>query len=127
MLRAVWAFWDALPTFAELAGGAVSPDTDGISIVPTLLGQPQPPKDYVFHTWGSGKKTGYGVRTDYWKGVVHACGPSGHPAKDDVMELYNLRTDPFENTDVSAGNSAVVEQLRNIILPKNLSCTCFQC
>src|SRR5207253_339959 len=32
------AFWDLLPTFAELAGTTVAAPTDGISIVPTLLG-----------------------------------------------------------------------------------------
>ncbi|MCB0633042.1 MAG: arylsulfatase, partial [Lewinella sp.] len=33
------AFWDVLPTFCELTGVAVPPQTDGISFLPTLLGQ----------------------------------------------------------------------------------------
>ncbi len=37
-----WAFWDFLPTMAELTGQKPPADTDGISILPTLLGQAQP-------------------------------------------------------------------------------------
>ncbi len=35
----VWAFWDALPTLAELAGAAPPAGLDGISMVPALLGE----------------------------------------------------------------------------------------
>jgi arylsulfatase A-like enzyme len=34
------AFWDIIPTFAELTGAAAPSGLDGVSIVPTLLGQP---------------------------------------------------------------------------------------
>ena len=34
----VWAFWDVLPTLAELAGANVPQGLDGISMVPALLG-----------------------------------------------------------------------------------------
>lgn len=34
------AFWDIMPTLCELAGATSSADIDGLSIVPTLLGQP---------------------------------------------------------------------------------------
>lgn len=58
-----WAFWDFLPTAAELAGGIEIPkDLDGVSIVPTLLGKPQPPKDYLFWTWrGTGCAMGWSL------------------------------------------------------------------
>ena len=46
-----WAFWDVLPTFAELAGVAAPAGLDGVSIVPTLLGEAQPPKEYLYFTW----------------------------------------------------------------------------
>ena len=44
------AHWDMLPTFCELAGIEVPEATDGISMVPTLLGQPeqQRPHDYLY-------------------------------------------------------------------------------
>lgn len=47
----VWAFWDFMPTAAEIGGGQVPDGIDGVSIVPTLMGQTQPPKPYVFFTW----------------------------------------------------------------------------
>ena len=34
------AFWDIMPTFCEVAG-VESPQTDGISMLPTLLGKEQ--------------------------------------------------------------------------------------
>ena len=37
-----WAFWDFLPTAAELAGAATPADLDGLSVVPTLSRQTQP-------------------------------------------------------------------------------------
>jgi len=46
-----WAFWDVLPTLAELAGVKAPPDIDGVSIVPTLLGQQQPDKEYIYFSW----------------------------------------------------------------------------
>ena len=35
----VWAFWDVLPTLAELAGARSPEGLDGISMVPALLGE----------------------------------------------------------------------------------------
>ena len=45
-----WAFWDVIPTFLQLAGVHPPPGLDGVSIVPTLLGEPQPPKDFLYWT-----------------------------------------------------------------------------
>jgi arylsulfatase A-like enzyme len=36
-----WAFWDFLPTAAEIASVKVPEKMDGISLLPTLLGRPQ--------------------------------------------------------------------------------------
>ncbi len=33
------AFWDMLPTFSELTGEPIKGETDGISMLPTLLGK----------------------------------------------------------------------------------------
>src|SRR5205085_8869768 len=35
----VWAFWDFLPTAADLAGAKAPDGLDGISVAPTLLGR----------------------------------------------------------------------------------------
>ncbi len=45
----VWAFWDFLPTAAELAGVAGPSGIDGISVAPTLLGKPgQKQHEYLY-------------------------------------------------------------------------------
>ena len=98
-----WAFWDVMPTLAELVGFNKLPDNlDGISILPTLMGRTQDPHEYLYWTWkgtgvppigaddgpssaaaisraeptelgGSGGPSGYGVRVGDWKGVVPHC------------------------------------------------------
>jgi len=51
-----WAFWDFMPTIAELAGATPAAGIDGISIVPTLMGSTtQTPKPYLFWTWPGGR------------------------------------------------------------------------
>eukprot|EP01062_Namystynia_karyoxenos_P067748 TRINITY_DN617_c0_g1_i2.p1 TRINITY_DN617_c0_g1~~TRINITY_DN617_c0_g1_i2.p1 ORF type:complete len:470 (+),score=114.27 TRINITY_DN617_c0_g1_i2:76-1485(+) len=129
-----WAFWDMLPTVAELAGATGTPqDLDGMSIVPTLLGQKQDPHEYLFFTWPGGKAakgeghSGYGVRQGKWKGVVGHCDTDERPSADDVMELYDLDADPFETTDIASQHKDVVSSLKTFVLAKNLTCNCYQC
>jgi len=51
-----WAFWDVMPTLGELSGGAIPSGIDGVSIVDTLMGKVQAPKEYLYWTWPGGKK-----------------------------------------------------------------------
>ena len=140
-----WAFWDVMPTFAELAGVDASElpeNIDGISIVDTLRsGTQNVTHDYLFFTWdGAGegvevaegaKSSGYAVRMGNWKAVVPFCADTvnNKPSTKDAtsLQLYDLTSDPFEMTDVSAHNTAVVSSIITFILTKDLSCTCFQC
>merc|ERR1719191_668457 len=46
-----WAFWDVMPTFAELANAKAPLGLDGISIVPELHGKEQQQHEYLFFTW----------------------------------------------------------------------------
>ena len=38
------AFWDVLPTLSDLTGEPIKGETDGISMLPTLLGKPESSK-----------------------------------------------------------------------------------
>ncbi len=49
------AFWDFLPTFAELAGIRPPRPTDGVSLVPTLLGQGKQQSHGYLYFWLNGK------------------------------------------------------------------------
>jgi arylsulfatase A-like enzyme len=99
----VWAFWDFLPTAAELAGAKTPPGLDGISAVPTLLGKGQQ-KQHEFLYWefheGGFKQA---VRTGDWKAVRER--PGG------PLELYDLKTDLGEEHDVAAAHPDVVARI----------------
>lgn len=94
-----WAFWDFLPTAAELAGCQPPQRLDGISVVPAILGhQGQPQHQWLyweFHEGGSSQA----VRTGPWK-AIRPWG--GH------LQLYNLQTDLGESSDVSQRNPDLV-------------------
>jgi arylsulfatase A-like enzyme len=98
-----WAFWDFLPTAAEIAGLKVPDNIDGISMLPTLLGRPQTNRhDFLyweFHERGSQQA----VRMGDWKAV--RLGP-GAP-----LELYNLGSDLGEKQNVAAQNPDVVAKI----------------
>ncbi|CAE7629008.1 GALNS [Symbiodinium microadriaticum] len=135
-----WAFWDVLPTIAEIAGASVPNGLDGISIVPELKGSFQKEHDYLYFTWigeggkgtGSGsdlkQEPGYTIRQGCWKGVVPHCDAALlQPRLADEMHLFDLCEDPFEKTDIAAVKPSIVLQLKQLAVSKNLSCMCYQC
>ena len=98
----VCGFQDMLVTFAELAGAAVEKRTDGISIVPTLLGRGgQKKHEYLY--WEL--KAMRAVRMGGWKAVQGKAG----------IELFNLREDPSEKNDIAAKQPEVVAKVRGIM------------
>jgi len=48
------AMWDVLATLADLVGTPIPPDTDGISFLPTLLGQDSEQEEHDFLYWEKG-------------------------------------------------------------------------
>ena len=60
-----WAFWDFMPTVAELSGGTAPADTDGVSIVPTLYGKSQDPKSYLYWTWAGTGMASLDLQADW--------------------------------------------------------------
>lgn len=104
-------FWDVLPTFAELLGTRVPLETDGISMLPTLLDRGQQKEhDYLyweFHEDG-GKAA---VRMGDWKGVL--LGVIDNP--EAKIELYNLATDIHENYNVADEYPEIVSQITKIM------------
>jgi arylsulfatase A len=101
------AFWDFFPTAAELAAVPVPTATDGISMVPTLLGRDdQPDHDYLY--WEFPAVGGrIAIRMGDWKGVRYNVSAD----RDSPLELYHLASDPAENHDVAAQHPEVVAQL----------------
>jgi arylsulfatase A len=96
------AMMDILPTFVKLAGGKVPADRklDGADIWPLLAGQPgaKSPHDVFYYYRGLKLEA---VRCGPWK--LHLV----------RNELYNLRTDIGESTNVASANPDVVKKLRD--------------
>lgn len=102
------AFWDFLPTAAELAGLDPPKGIDGISMLPALLGKPQKSHDYLYWDYGHIRKTyKKAVRIGDWKAVRNS---SASP-----IELYDLADDPGETKNVAAKHPQVVSQIEAIM------------
>lgn len=101
----VSAFWDILPTFAELANVPAPAKIDGISILPTLIGKEQKQHEYLYWEFheGSSKQA---VRMGDWKAVRRA------PSK--LIELYNLKTDITEKNDIAEEHPDIVAKATEI-------------
>lgn len=103
---AVFAFWDFLPTAAELAGIGSPVGIDGISFVPALYGKPLAKREYLyweFHEAGFSQA----VRLDKWKGIRRA-------SQSAPIELYDLTTDIGEQKNVAASHPDVIKQVAEI-------------
>lgn len=104
------AFYDLLPTLADLAGGEDANPGDGRTLLPTLTGRGRQPRhEYLFWDFN-----GYGgqqaVRMGNWKGVRQGI-LSGRTR----IELYDLARDPGEKTDLAAANPAIVDKIEKIM------------
>jgi arylsulfatase A-like enzyme len=100
-------FVDFLPTAAELSGGATPPGLDGISIVPTLLGQEQKAQHEFVYFEIYEPYFQQAVRWGDWKGYRLGTKAS--------LELYDLKTDPKEQNNVAAAHADVVTKLEAIL------------
>jgi arylsulfatase A-like enzyme len=100
------AFWDFMPTVCELAGVKSPENTDGISYLPALLGQPQQKHDllyFEFHEQG-GKQA---VIKDNWKLIrLNVKIP-----ELTSLELYNIETDISEQNNLATEMPEKVAEL----------------
>lgn len=99
------AFWDMMPTFAGLAG-VEAPAGDGVSILPTLLGQSgqQAPRELLYWEY-AGQQA---LRMGNWKAY--------RPAPDRPIQLYDLASDEAETTDLAAANAGLVARFEELLL-----------
>jgi arylsulfatase A len=102
------AAWDLMATLADLAGVAPPAQSDGVSLVPTLLGKPeqQREREYLYWEFHQGKQQA--VRMGRWKGV--RIGGTMEP-----IELYDLETDIGETRDVAEARPEVVARIAEIM------------
>jgi arylsulfatase A len=98
------AFWDFLPTCCELIGEDPPKDIDGISMLPTLLGQNQRQKKHEYLYWElRGQQA---IRMGKWKALRLKPGRK--------IELYDLDSDIAESKDLSDEHPEIVAQMAEI-------------
>lgn len=96
-----WAFWDFLPTAAELAGAMIPSDcqTDGLSVVDMFKGGSASRRDSFYWELHEGPFL-QAVRFDQWKAVRNGV--------DKPIELYDLSVDRSERYNVAAEHPDLV-------------------
>ena len=106
------AFWDVLPTLAEISGAEQVEDIDGLSFAPTLLGAgDQAEHQYLY--WEFHEKGGRrAVRSDQWKLVQYQVGDP----EETTTELFHLINDPGETTDLADQQPEVYRELQSMML-----------
>ncbi len=104
------AFWDFPATAAQLAGATPLKPTDGLSFIPTLLNHPDAQEHHDFLYWEfheNGFHQAVRMRgtpeSGDWKAVRHGLNAP--------IELYNLKTDIGEKTDVAAAHPDIVAKI----------------
>lgn len=92
------AFWDVLPTLAELVDIKPQKNLDGISFLPTLLGNESQQKEHDYLYWEFHEKGGrIAVRKGNWKAVKYNVGKN----PEALPELYNLQKDIGETENLA--------------------------
>jgi len=117
-----WGFQDFMPTAAELAGATAPRDTDGISIVPTLVtaqaaDRKQQKHQFLYwelpnldpkNRWAYAKEIApQALRVGEWKAV--------RPLANGPLELYNLKEDIGETRNLARDHARVLAQIEEYL------------
>ncbi|MCI0621821.1 MAG: hypothetical protein L0387_09145 [Acidobacteria bacterium] len=97
-------------------------DTNGISFAPTLRGQKQPERSFLYREF-----PGYGgqqcVRIGDWKGIRQNLTPppASKSAPDFTIQLFNLRDDPAESKDMAAKYPHIVNKIAEVMRAQHVA------
>ncbi|MBU2881519.1 arylsulfatase [Psychrosphaera sp. B3R10] len=108
------AFWDVMPTLADIVGTEAPKETDGISFLPALTGEGQQQEHdnlyWEFHHWNGTHSQAVrinGVKGSDWKAIRYFNGKKGKQPK---VELFDLTNDPSESTNLVAKHPEIASQ-----------------
>ncbi len=114
------AFWDVMPTLAELTDAKINTDIDGVSFLPTLLNKgSQKQHGYLyweFHELG-GRQA---IRQGDWKLIRY------NVIKNGNYELYNLKNDISETQNLASKMPKKVAKLSKILESSRTESDIFQ-
>ena len=103
-------FADVMPTICELAG-IEAPKNDGVSLVPTISGNPEAQLQHDYLYWEYPAAGGWiAVREGKWKGLVKKVHKGNR-----TMQLFDVSTPgkdiEFDDKDVAAAHPEIVERM----------------
>jgi arylsulfatase A-like enzyme len=99
----IWAFWDFLPTVAEIVGDEPPSNIDGISFLPTLIGKgEQKTHKYLYWEYKQYQLVRYG---DYY----------AYKPNQKSIQLFNLKKDPQQIKDLSKQFPGVIEEIKSFM------------
>ena len=102
-----FAFWDLLPTLAEMAGQPAPAGMDGISILPTLMGRGVQRQHEYFYWEFHERGFAQAIRQGPWKGI--------RKSGQSQIELYDLSRDLGEVNNVVAAHPDIAKKLLNLM------------
>lgn len=124
----VSGFQDLMPTVADLSGGKVTAETDGISFLPTLLGDNAQQKQHPYLFWYGAEKGGKRSVLQWpWKLQYLNTGSAEESDEDATakkkptaakpleVQLFNLENDPTESKNVAKENPELVNNLEALM------------
>ena len=100
------AFWDFLPTVCDILGTEPSAKTDGISYLPSLIGEKQKEHDYLYWEFNERKGPIQALLHKNWK-LVHFVG--------NKYELYDIKNDPSETNDLFGKEKEIADRLKKLM------------
>ncbi len=100
-----WAYWDVLPTLLDLAGIPCPQMVDGLSVLPTLQGGKQAPKEFLY--WEFYSPFHQAVRLGRWKGI--------RTGTEEPIHLFDLTKDMMELEDLAQAHPEVVSKMTSIM------------
>ena len=103
------AFWDVMPTLAELTGVALPQAGDGISFLPTLFSK-EGQKQHEYLYWEFHEQNGReALRCGDWKLIRQPI------VGETILELYDLSSDLHEDNNLAQQNPEKVKELEALM------------
>lgn len=100
-------FPDILPTIADVTGATAPSEIDGVSLLPTLIGEKAAGKSQTKHEFLYWEMNGWtAIREGDWRAVK--------PDKSETWELYNVGSDPSESQDLATSEPTVLARLTEL-------------
>lgn len=104
------AFWDMMPTFADIINYPGSFETDGLSIWPDLIGKQGEKHEYLYWDYGHVRDT-FMQALRYGNYKLHSIVIE----EEIIYELYDLSEDPGEINNIVGDHPDIVEKMKQLM------------